>query len=177
MNLLQPTRQLVLQDIVDARTFAEVTHAGDKYGEHDYMFHLDEVFDLAVELGLPLEYLIAALLHDVMEDHGITQDAIETKFNNGVANLVWAVSGFGKNRRERKVDILTKLAIFHWAIILKMIDRYANLRHALRTKNWSLVSMYLKEMPDYEQLFSTESRMWPRMQVLIAEATEALKNK
>lgn len=135
-----------------ARNFAIEQHGTQTYGEHDYVYHLDQVYNVAVLLNLGPEYEIAAYLHDLIEDTSITKEIIAEKFGLNIANLVFAVSGFGVNRAERTEDIKSKLILFPKAINLKMMDRYANLCSSKVNKP-SLFKTYKKEHEVFRSLF------------------------
>ena len=139
--------------IAEARDFAILKHGNQKYGEHDYIYHLDNVYKTAIEFNLDFKYLIAAYLHDTIEDTETTKEEVEIKFGSWMASAVYTVSGFGEGRKARKLDVLSKLAIFEEAIDLKMIDRLSNMREALKNKDVKLFKMYVNELDDYNELF------------------------
>ena len=134
------------------RDWAIKLHANQKYGEHDYVYHLDKVYELGLYFELDDDYLIASYLHDTIEDCNITREDIEEKTNQHVANMVWAVSGFGENRKARKVNMIEKMYKYPASINLKMLDRCVNMMES-KLNNQKLFQMYLKEMKDYEKVF------------------------
>lgn len=133
------------------REWAIELHGEQMYGSEPYSYHLDEVLMLALEFQLK-DYVIPSLLHDVIEDCGVTRELIEKRTSKEVADMVWAVSGFGANRKERKDDILIKLNEYPKAINLKMLDRLANMRNSEKN-NPKLLAMYMNELDDYMPLF------------------------
>lgn len=134
------------------RDWAVMLHANQKYGEHDYVYHLDKVYELGLYFGLDDDYLMAAYLHDTIEDCQVTKEDIETKANKHIANMVWAVSGFGETRKERKIDMIEKMYKYPASINLKLLDRCVNMMES-KLNNPKLFQMYLKEMKDYEEVF------------------------
>lgn len=140
--------------INEARDFAILKHGSQKYGQHDYIYHLDSVYNTALEFNLDFKYLIAAYLHDIIEDTKTTREEIELKFGSWIASAVYAVSGFGEGRKARKINMLAKMKNFEEAINLKMIDRLANMRESLKNKDVKLFKMYVDELDDYNELFS-----------------------
>lgn len=140
--------------IIEARDFAKIKHGEQKYGEHDYVYHLDNVYKIAQEFNLEFKYLIAAYLHDVLEDTITTKEELKEKFGIWISEVVWAVSGFGDGRKARKADMLAKIEVFQDAILLKMIDRLANMREASKNGEAKLLQMYVDEIKDYDHLFS-----------------------
>lgn len=134
------------------RTIAIQHHGNQLYGNKPYSYHLDMVYDIAVEFGLDDNYLMAAYLHDMIEDCGVDKHFIQSISNLEVAEMVFAVSGEGNNRKERKISMISKIEKFFKAIDLKMIDRLANMRES-QINNPKLFDMYVKELPDYLHLF------------------------
>lgn len=61
-----------------------------------------------------------------------------------LADLVWAVTGCGKNRKERVADAMAKIRECPAAIPLKLADRIANVR-AAGQKRSDLFAMYARE--------------------------------
>lgn len=74
--------------------FAAKAHAGAmrRDGHTPYILHCTEAAAIAATLTLDPEVLAAAVLHDVVEDTAVTQEALETQFGSRVASLVQAMS-------------------------------------------------------------------------------------
>lgn len=79
--------------IEKAAKFAIQAHAGQKRtsGE-DYVNHTFAVAAIVHELGLDSDVVIAALLHDTVEDTPVTLDQIKQQFGNEVSRLVDGVT-------------------------------------------------------------------------------------
>jgi (p)ppGpp synthase/HD superfamily hydrolase len=76
--------------VLAAKVFAKMAHEGQKRnvtGE-DYYSHCLRVFNILKKRGERDEVLIAALLHDVIEDTHYNYIHIGTRFGNEVADLV-----------------------------------------------------------------------------------------
>lgn len=138
--------------VLKARDFAIKKHAQQVYGKNPYIYHLDMVHSIVIEAQLSLEYRIASYLHDCLEDTQTSKKEIEDLFNANVAQMVWAVSGFGSTRKEKKEDMISKLVKNPQAIDLKMADRLANMRESFNN-NPELFKMYIKEMQSYDEIF------------------------
>jgi (p)ppGpp synthase/HD superfamily hydrolase len=100
--------------------------------QEPYITHLFEVAMLVAEAtaGADTNLIVAALLHDAIEDQGVTRDEIAARFNEDVAGLVVEVTDDKKlPKAERK-----RLQIEHApdltprAKILKLADKISNLR-------------------------------------------------
>ena len=76
-----------------ARQFALEAHGGQKYGEHPYVFHLDQVESVLREFGHESEILrAAAQLHDVLEDTSVSHEELGREFPAEVFDIVVAVT-------------------------------------------------------------------------------------
>jgi GTP diphosphokinase / guanosine-3',5'-bis(diphosphate) 3'-diphosphatase len=77
-----------LEIFTRAMEFAEQAHAGQKRATGEpYVCHPFTVCEILMEYGADLTTLVAALLHDVVEDTDYTLDDIEDQFG-GQASLV-----------------------------------------------------------------------------------------
>ena len=94
-----------------AKAFAENAHKGQvrKYDGSEYITHPIAVAELIrnhVE-GYSEAMVAAALLHDVIEDCGVTLTTLENEFPEPVPTMVWWLSNPSKkfpgmNRKDRK---------------------------------------------------------------------------
>jgi (p)ppGpp synthase/HD superfamily hydrolase len=100
--------------------------------QEPYVTHLLEVAKLVAEAtgGTDHNLIVAALLHDTIEDQGVTREEIATRFSEDVADLVVEVTDDKKlPKAERK-----RLQIEHApnltprAKVLKLADKISNLR-------------------------------------------------
>lgn len=135
-----------------AQGFAAHAHRKQRYGDEPYMQHLGETVAILTEFGLHKEFPLiidAGWLHDILEDTDTTLDELGGVFDSRVGWLVWAVTGTGKTRAARIESIYLKCSSNHYAIALKLADRIANIRSAIRTGQKSFITMYTKE---YETL-------------------------
>lgn len=111
-----------------ARDFAIKAHGDQKYGVHPFSYHLDSVHAIIKQAGLDEDYEVAAYLHDVVEDTDVKLEVIKEIFGEHVAAMVWAVTGEGKNRKEKHQKMKEKMSLYPMSISLKMGDRYVNMR-------------------------------------------------
>jgi len=116
-----------------ARAQAITAHAGQTYGDAPYEVHLDHVAAV-VERFIDAadarrgDLVVAAYLHDIVEDTAVTIDAVEADFGAAVAGLVAAVTDSpGRDRKERKAKTYPRIrATGPAAVLLKLADRIAN---------------------------------------------------
>lgn len=101
-----------------------------------YILHPTSVACILVELGMDTDSVVAALLHDVVEDTDYTLEEIETLFGGDVAKLVDGVTKISKipysNREEQQAENIRKMLIAMSddirVIIIKLADRIHNMR-------------------------------------------------
>ena len=120
-----------------AYDFAFQAHDGQRRRSGEpYITHPVAVADLLADLHLDAQTLIAAILHDVMEDTPIAKEEITTRFGAEVAELVDGVSKLDqiqfKSRREAQAESFRKMLLAMVrdirVIVVKLADRTHNMR-------------------------------------------------
>ncbi|MHB8860146.1 MAG: HD domain-containing protein [Minisyncoccota bacterium] len=103
-----------------------------------YITHPFSVALLVAEDGASDDVVIAALLHDTIEDTGTTREEIVAAFNEHVAGLVEAVSerkekdGRPLDWKERKTDYLARLEqASDDAVLIAIADKIDNIESKL----------------------------------------------
>jgi GTP diphosphokinase / guanosine-3',5'-bis(diphosphate) 3'-diphosphatase len=126
-----------IADVERAFLLGEQGHRGQnrKSGE-PYITHPVAVAKILAELRLDSETLIAAILHDTLEDTAITKAEIAQKFGSKVAELVDGVTKLDKvhfeSKEQQAAESLRKM-VFSMArdprvILIKLADRLHNMR-------------------------------------------------
>lgn len=122
--------------IGEAAAFAERAHHGAfrKGTKIPYITHPMETAVIVSAFTDDEEMIAAALLHDVMEDAGVTRDELETSFGARVADLVMEESeDKGRTWQERKTCTVRHLHTASWEIkILALGDKLSNMRCTAR---------------------------------------------
>ncbi|WP_018634975.1 RelA/SpoT family protein [Parafrankia elaeagni] len=121
--------------VIRAYTVADDLHAGQIRRSGDpYISHPLAVAEVLAELGVDTTTLIAALLHDTVEDTGYSLAAVAEEFNGEVANLVDGVTKLDKMRfgeaaeAETLRKLIVALARDYRVLVIKIADRLHNMR-------------------------------------------------
>ena len=101
-----------------------------------YILHPTSVACIIVDLGMDTDSVVAALLHDVVEDTPVTLEEVKSMFGEDVAYLVSGVTKISKvpyvTREERQAENVRKMLIAMSddirVIIIKLADRLHNMR-------------------------------------------------
>jgi len=126
-----------LSRIRAAFDFAEKAHAKQRRKDGSpYVTHPLAAAEIIAEMGLDEEAIIAALLHDVIEDTGVTHDEIVKRFGQSVADIVEGVTKLSRvtytSKEEEQMENLRKMLLAMAkdirVIIIKMADRLHNMR-------------------------------------------------
>ncbi|WP_028917217.1 bifunctional (p)ppGpp synthetase/guanosine-3',5'-bis(diphosphate) 3'-pyrophosphohydrolase [Pseudoxanthomonas sp. J35] len=130
-----PREQLPL--LREAWRVGAIAHAGQtrKSGE-PYITHPVAVAGVLAELGLDVETLIAAILHDTIEDTPLTREELAAQFGEDVAELVDGVTKLDKlkfrDRQEAAAESFRKMLLAMSrdlrVIMIKLADRLHNMR-------------------------------------------------
>ena len=132
--------------------FAEEAHKGQKRKSGEpYFSHCAETAEILAELRLDTHTICAGLLHDVLEDTGVTREELQVRFGANIANLVEGVTKIGQYRpsvtsptsgttptveervhRKRQAETYRKLLLATAedmrVILIKLADRLHNMQ-------------------------------------------------
>ncbi len=126
-----------LKKVKEAYRFSDEMHLGQvrKSGE-PYISHPIAVAEICAEWKLDAQAIMAALLHDVMEDQDVKKDELIERFGAPVASLVDGLSKLDKIEFQSQVEqqaenfrkMLLAMARDVRVILVKLADRLHNMR-------------------------------------------------
>ena len=120
-----------------AYEMARAAHAGQlRKDGSPYVTHCVAAADISVDLGLDEDSIIAALLHDVIEDTTLTHADIAHQFGTAVADIVEGVTKLTRmqyaTKEEEQMENLRKMLMAMAkdirVILIKIADRLHNMR-------------------------------------------------
>src|SRR5574339_579025 len=123
--------------LAEAYRFSEAAHAGQTRQSGDpYISHPLAVAEILADWHVDGQTLMAALLHDVIEDTSVTKDEISDTFGKSVAELVDGVSKLDKIEFQSAEDaqaenfrkMLLAMARDVRVMLIKLADRLHNMR-------------------------------------------------
>lgn len=122
--------------ITKAFNFAKKAHKGQKrFSGEPYFIHPFEVAKILALMKADTETIAAGLIHDTLEDTGVTAEEIEKEFGKNILFLVEGVTKLGRVRyqgMERHTESLRKffmaMAEDIRVVTIKLSDRLHNIR-------------------------------------------------
>ena len=123
--------------ILQAYEVAKKAHEGQKRASgRPYITHPTTVADILIDMGLDVETICAALLHDTVEDTYVTEQDLIESFGEEIAYLVKGVTKLDKikfhSKEEEQAENMRKM-FFAMAkdirvMVIKLADRLHNMR-------------------------------------------------
>jgi GTP pyrophosphokinase len=130
-------KQSDLERIREAYVFADKAHEGQvrKSGE-PYILHPLAVAEILVDIQMDVTSIIAALLHDVVEDTTVSLDAVRERFGDSCAKIVDGLTKLEKIKFKSKEEaqnenyrkMFVAMAQDIRVILIKLADRLHNMR-------------------------------------------------
>ena len=126
-----------VKQIKRAYAYAEKKHEGQfRKSDAPYITHVLEVAYILSTLNVGPSTIIAGLLHDVMEDCGVSSEEMVAEFGEEITNLVESVTKIGKLefKDEKEYQAANHRKIFIAmakdvrVILIKLVDRLHNMR-------------------------------------------------
>ena len=148
-----------IAEIYRAYKFAEKLHDGQyRVSEEPYIIHPVEVAKILATLKVDKHTLMAAILHDTIEDTGLTAEQLEAEFGEDVLNLVLGVTKLDKyqfkSKEERQAESFRRMFIAMAkdvrVILLKLADRL----HNMRTLNYMIPAKQVRIAQETLDIFA-----------------------
>lgn len=126
-----------VEKITSAYEFADKAHGNQRrVSGVPYILHPTSVACILADMGMDTDSIVAALLHDVVEDTDITLENVREKFGDEVALLVDGLTKISKikftDREEQQAENVRKMLMAMSndirVIIVKLADRLHNMR-------------------------------------------------
>ena len=120
-----------------AYAMARLAHSGQlRRDGSPYVTHCVAAADIAVDMGLDEDSIVAALLHDVIEDTQLSYQDIARQFGEPVANIVEGVTKLTRvqytSKEDEQMENLRKMLMAMSkdirVILIKIADRLHNMR-------------------------------------------------
>ena len=120
-----------------AYQMARTAHSGQlRKDGSPYVTHCVAAADISVDMGLDEDSIIAALLHDVIEDTSLTHEDIARQFGKAVADIVEGVTKLTRvqytSKEDEQMENLRKMFMAMAkdirVILIKIADRLHNMR-------------------------------------------------
>ena len=157
-KIIETGHQMDIGRIRAAYDTACMAHSGQKRRDGSpYVTHCVAAADISVDIGLDEDSIIAALLHDVIEDTNLTHADIARQFGEPVADIVEGVTKLTRVQYTSKEDeqmenlrkMLMAMAKDIRVILIKIADRLHNMRtmayqtpEKQRTKSLETMEIY-----------------------------------
>ena len=136
-KILKANPSADVKRLEDAYAYAFAKHDGQlRKDGTPFISHPLNVAEIILDMGLDVDSIIAAILHDCVEDTSATYDEIKARFGAQVAELVDGVTKLGKipysTKEEEQMENLRKLFMAMAkdirVILIKLADRLHNMR-------------------------------------------------
>src|SRR6056297_2873759 len=122
--------------ILEAAQWAKELHSEQQRASGEpYFIHPLQVAEILVDMQLDCEAVIAALLHDILEDTEVEETELRHRFGRQVASLVDGVTKISivkaKSKRVQESETIRKMLFAMTrdirVIIIKLADKYHNM--------------------------------------------------
>lgn len=168
--------------VAKAVLFAKQRHDGQfrKFNGEPYCNHPQRVartiFDVKIDIHKVDELIVAALLHDIVEDTNTTIEEIEQEFGSIVANIVAELTSdmSGIRRMGKTAYLIDKmLNMTSWSLVVKLSDRLDNVSdiaiasEKFRSKYSKETRSIIAELREKRELTRTHIQLIERIETVL----------
>jgi (p)ppGpp synthase/HD superfamily hydrolase len=138
---------------LEALTYARAHHTGTrKDGVSPELMHQIEIalyITTLKDLVDEEKFIVAALLHDVMEDYNISHQEMEAKFGKESTNIVWLLTKKHQGNTKDPNHYFSELSKDPVASIVKGADRIHNVQSMIGVFSPEKQKKYVQEVKDH----------------------------
>ena len=136
-TLKRSSPKVDLKEVVRAFELAQSAHSGQRrISGEPYIIHPIGVAEVLAELGMDTPTIVAALLHDVVEDTDLALNDVAREFGDEAALLVDGVTKLDRvkasSKEEQQAESLRKMLIAMASdlrvLVIKLADRLHNMK-------------------------------------------------
>lgn len=141
----QKSEKLMMRKALD---FAKLAHNGQKRDEGTpYIMHPLRVANILMDevAAMKSDIICTALLHDVIEDCGITLKELKNNFNESIAQMVKILTKDPSIENHKRVYVETIMNSNDPVKLVKVCDRLDNLRSLRFSTNKAKMRRYINE--------------------------------
>lgn len=143
---------------------AHEAHVGQtrRSGEQ-YLEHLMIVSRKCREYGLPMKYIVAAMLHDILEDCQANIVDLEKNFGKEISRIVLALTCPQGKKHKEYFRQIRKASRKRWGVIIvKMIDRIHNLETPFEKEEVEEINKLTETLDDFLPLCDSCRKYIPK---------------
>lgn len=141
---IKSTGSKIAQRFQKAKALAEEYHKDQKYGLHDYTYHLEQVLAKTVFLfGMDFKLMTLAYSHDLLEDTQIEPYKLRAAVGD---EIFLAVTAITKQKGELRKDYIERCKENDLAKKCKIADTLSNLEHCVKDNNLKRVVYYSEQL-------------------------------
>ena len=147
-------------DLIDrAVTYADNKHCQQKRKDGSpYIIHPLAVAEIVCEMGLDIDAILGALLHDCIEDTDASHEEIEHLFGNTVAELVEGVTKLTRanftSSEEAQMENLRKMFMAMSKDIRVVLIKIADRLHNMRTMQYQSPEKQVKKCRETMDIYA-----------------------
>ena len=138
---------------------ADLAHAGQKRkAGTPYVTHCVAAAQICAEMGLDEDSVVAALLHDCIEDTSLTHDDIARQFGTEVADIVEGVTKLTRvkftSREDEQMENLRKMLMAMAKDIRVILIKLADRLHNMRTMEYMTPAKQLEKSTETMEIYA-----------------------